>query len=181
MSIRKLNRISLTEAQASSLASSLYESIDPVTVSAAVQTEGSKLDAAPAQISNAVSEEAHPTDDQLIQYCMQDLAATVRQQVDAHIEVCENCSNEIRRLIELAGLWNEEYQIRRFENRVRSLINPNTALNTVADSISNLMGSAWISLRALVLPKAAYAEGQDTHSEPVEFHITEEGWIVEGL
>ena len=178
MSDRLINRIGITEQQADELIARLCREADTSPPSALGKDVFTSKDLS-SQMHNAASSEVHLTDDQFIEYSMRSLNSRTQGQIEKHIRICADCAGEVRRLSNLSHLWNEESQIQHLDYRIRSLVNPNA--RTQAGSIAAFLAGVHVTLKALVLPKGAFAEGQDDSSDPIEFRITADGKMVEEL
>jgi hypothetical protein len=125
----------------------------------------------------------HLTDELFVDLSLNRLPAATRKGVDSHLAGCLTCSEEAARLTRVSTLWNSEAAIGRLEQRVRTALDmqPVRAGRGIGGAIAAFVHPYVISLTPLIRPQGAYGETKDEETSTLEFPVTQDGKIVEGL
>jgi hypothetical protein len=144
-------------------------------------------------------ESDHLSDDLLVDYCANTLDGATFASAQRHLDECTACSEEVSRLRQLAEFWRDEPAVAALEQRVRAVVWPMEtsaasggrampetagAIGRMWDSAVNALTSPFaVSLKSMIVPQGAYGETKQKEEETatLEFFVTQEGKIVEGL
>ena len=128
-------------------------------------------------------EAEHLTDEQVVAFSAGTLDIRSRGKVEWHLSRCAACEAEVAHLRERGIMWNDADAVSRFEARVRA------ATSKVLDSEPDVLGKIWdaisapfaVPLNSLLIPQGAYGQSVEEETATVEFYVTQEGKVVDGL
>jgi hypothetical protein len=129
----------------------------------------------------------HLTDDLFVGYSMKALTPAISKQVERHLGACNVCAGEIARIEQLSAIWRDESKIARLEQRVRSTMKvaeptvASGARHAIEAGLAAFVKPFTVSLQPLMRPQGAYGETKEDETSTLEFFITQEGKIIEGL
>jgi len=133
-------------------------------------------------------DQLHLTDDQFVDYCMDALAPDATVWVEMHLESCPVCREEASRVKQLSAFWNNDVNVARLERRIAAVIrppqgNPSKEAQpwTLSAGLAAFLSPFAVSLKPLMRPQGAYGETMEDETTTLEFVVTQEGRIVEGL
>jgi hypothetical protein len=129
----------------------------------------------------------HLTDELFVGYHMNTLAPAELRAVERHLSDCIVCSEEIERIAELSVIWNDEQEIARLQNRVAGVLSDSHTIpawppvRPQESWLAAFVKPFVVSLRPLIRPQGAYGETKEDETTTLEFSITQDGKIVDGL
>lgn len=171
---QRVTRVRLQEPSIETLAQSLLSG--PVDGAALPEVSPSTTPAeAPLRHEGMVNED-HLQDDEFIAFSQQALDAPARERAERHLQTCDACAREVERIVRLSDIWADEDKVVNLERRILT-----AARIPPPDLLGGLLSTFRISLKPLLLPQAAFSEGQCDELVTLKFPITEHGQVVEGL
>jgi hypothetical protein len=138
-------------------------------------------------------EAEHLIDEQLIAYCAGAVDARELTRVEKHLDRCTACAEEVSHLRDRGTMWEDATAAAAFHARVRAVITAPSVSEAGAqptgEPLTDTIGRMWgaitepftISLRSMMIPQGAYGESKEEETSTLEFFITQEGKIVDGL
>ena len=119
----------------------------------------------------------HLTDEEFVAQVRKDCDLSSRARIEAHLCVCSECAQEVRRLQDLSGVWGDKGVMADLQNRARRALG--LAAQPRANTVFTTRRS--ISLAPLLRPAGAYGETGHGEGSTIEFPVVEHGEIVHGL
>lgn len=128
----------------------------------------------------------HLDDAEFVERCSGVLTGSAALRINQHLESCDACAAEAARIQTLAGFWDDAEAVAAMEKRVRGASEPRKASQKSANApisrVWNTLASPFaVSLKSIIVPQGAYGETKEDESSTLEFFITHDGKIVEGL
>jgi hypothetical protein len=137
----------------------------------------------PDMVIDQYRTEGHLTDELFVDFSLNRLPAAARNGVERHLASCGTCSEEADRLKQISSIWESEPFVVRLEDRARAALNTRAPKprRAVGNAIAALVQPFVVSLRPLIRPQGAYGEAREEETSTLEFPVTQDGKIVEGL
>lgn len=125
----------------------------------------------------------HLTDELFVDFSLNRLPVAARNGVDSHLASCAACSQEAARLSRVSAIRDDESVIVRLEQRARAALDAHAVGSgrRVGDAIAAFVQPFVVSLQPLIRPQGAYGETKEEETSTLEFPVTQDGKIVEGL
>lgn len=152
MSRRNVYRFRLSDLQASALQALLQQDAVPL------DDEGEPDAPLRSLIGICLPE------DRLIDYAMQPHAEATASPEHFHVRRCPVCAAEVTRLRQCAGQWDNESAFQNLEDRI---------VQSQSAGFAAQSGAHRVSLRALMIPPAAFAQAQNEDGATVTFEVKE--------
>jgi len=128
-------------------------------------------------------EAEHIDDEQIVAYCAGTIDTRIRRTVERHLSLCAACSAEVAHLRDRATMWSDDAAVAAFEARVRAVTSAAraTAAAAIEKIWEEITAPLTVSLKSMMIPQGAYGQSVEEETATVEFFVTQEGKVVDGL